>query len=128
VLDFDSNARLHRNSPYNRRELTKIGVCVLESTNKVEIALVLYVGWGTSIIQQEDKSRVFGYFGSDIGRELLEKVQFIIAELGSVEPNWNDHDLHAAAKFAAESVVAHHPEITEEGRSALEWIYSWWWK
>jgi len=59
---------------------------------------------------------------------LLSSLRAFIQELEATIPNWEEHDLISASKWAVEELVSRHPQISDEGKAALEWLYSWWWK
>lgn len=91
-------------------------------------AIPLYIGVGVSSYPKEDDARVLERFGSEAGHAILERVQTIVAELQSIETDWEKHTLVSGSKWAVEKLRSKHDDINDESGSALEWIYSWWWK
>ena len=91
-------------------------------------AIPLYIGVGFSPYPKEDEARLLDRFGSEEGKVVLEQVQAILSELQTFEPDWEKHTLLSGAKWAVEGLRNNHRDLTDESGSALEWIYSWWWR
>ncbi|MGQ0659400.1 hypothetical protein [Sphingosinicella sp.] len=91
-------------------------------------AIGLYVGWGIDPYPKEDETRVLDYFGSEKGRDLSQEVKVILTRLQNIKPDWNRHDLAGAGSWAADEVARSLNTLNEEGKAALAWIYTWWWK
>lgn len=91
-------------------------------------AVQLYVGVGVSPFPKEDESRIVEHFGAEAAQSLLSGVRTIIAELQEIQPDWDNHTLVSGSQWAVEQVAGKHPELNGESKSALEWLYSWWWK
>lgn len=96
--------------------------------NDFNRAIELYVGWKVSPLPKEEDARVLDHFGQAGGAELLQRVHALIQELQGLQPNWEEYDLVGASKWAVGQLATSHPELSDEGKVALEWIYSWWWK
>lgn len=96
--------------------------------NEIDKAIVLYVGWKISPFPKEDESRVLSQFGPDEGSILVEEVRSILDELQKSEPDWQKYDLIGASKSAVGQLKLKYPQLGDTATSALEWIYSWWWK
>ena len=100
------------------------------SEKEVELndAIQLYVGVGASPFPKEDEARVVDYYGPEATQSLLSSVRSIIADLQKIQPDWDKHTLVSGSKWAVEQLAENHPELTGESKSALKWLYSWWWK
>ncbi|MDO7837514.1 hypothetical protein Q4610_20960 [Sphingobium sp. HBC34] len=91
-------------------------------------AVVLYIGWEIASFPQEDEARVLDRFGPTLGPALVVRVQALLEELQAIQPNWDQHTLVSASNWAVKQLKQKHPQLDEAATSALEWIYSWWWK
>lgn len=91
-------------------------------------AISLYIGWNISSYPQEDGSRVLDHFGEVKGAKLVDQVRSLVEELQRIQPNWEKHDLVGASKWAVGKLASRHWTLNGEAKSALEWLYSWWWK
>lgn len=91
-------------------------------------AIVLYIGRGMSPYPKEDESRVVDHFGASQGSTLAAQVRKILEELQRMQPNWDQHDLVGASKWAVSQLKLKHEGLDDAAVAALEWIYSWWWK
>ncbi|MES2834962.1 MAG: hypothetical protein V4707_09685 [Pseudomonadota bacterium] len=90
-------------------------------------ALGVYLGVDESSFPKESLGRVVGRFGAFTGLTLGMRAKAIVGELGRIKPDWDRHDLLEASQLAAEKISKRH-DLDDEGRDALVWIYSWWWK
>ena len=91
-------------------------------------AITLYIGWKINPFPKEDEGRVLDRFGLAAGGVLVTRVRAILDELQQLQPNWNEHDLVSASKWAADQIKLKNPELDDAAIAALEWIYSWWCK
>jgi hypothetical protein len=91
-------------------------------------AISVYVGWKISPFPKLDETRVLDFFGPAAGTVLLSRLNPLVRELEAIRPNWEEHDLVSASKWAVGVLVSRHPHLADEGKAALEWLYSWWWK
>jgi hypothetical protein len=91
-------------------------------------AIPLYIGVGVSPYPKEDEARLFERFGDDAGRAVLEAVRAIISELQTIEPDWEKQTLVSGSKWAVEKLRSNYDDLDDKSGSALEWLYSWWWK
>ena len=91
-------------------------------------AVVLYVGWGEGLNPDEDPSRVIDEFGRYKGTALAGQARSIVEELREIRPAQGDDDLAGASTMAVNRIASRHPTLDSDARSALEWLYSWWWR
>lgn len=94
-------------------------------SDPINRALSLYFGKGVGAYPQPDPARLFAYFKPEDATALTARIASIKDELYSVEPDWNRDDLGQACERAIAHIRALHPEIDEEGASALDWAYSY---
>jgi hypothetical protein len=91
-------------------------------------AIPLFVGWGVSSFPKEDGKRIIDRFGLVEGRKLSAEVQALVDELRGITPDWSKHTLVSAGQWAVAQLKSRHPELSDEAASALNWLYTWWWK
>lgn len=96
--------------------------------NDLSQAIVLYLGWGVASSPRENRDAIIDRFGESNGNKLYEEVQSVVEDLQEIEPNWDRHDLVGASKSAVQELSLRHIGMSSEAKSALEWLYSWWWK
>jgi hypothetical protein len=95
---------------------------------ELDQAIILYTGWKISSYPQENESRILDQFGELKGEVLIGEVREIVSELKRIQPDWERHDLTGASKWAVAELASRHIGLNDEAKSALEWLYSWWWK
>ena len=67
-------------------------------------------------------------FGDDLGLDLVQYSEAVLAELYSLPPDWSRDDLRSATEKAVGRVRSSHPELSAEALTALGWSFSWDWK
>lgn len=103
----------------------------MEPLNEMEIlnkAIMLYIGVGVLPYPKEDEGRLLDNYGEEAGRLVLRNVQAVISDLQAIEVDWDKHDLVGGSKWAVAKLRLGHVDLSDDAGSALEWLYSWWWK
>jgi len=65
-------------------------------SGKLNRAIELFVGRGTSPFPIQDEARVIAEFGADEGRVLAAEVRALLGEIDSFEPDWTKQNLVGA--------------------------------
>jgi len=91
-------------------------------------AVPVFVGYGITVFPKLDGNRLTAKFGPEISIDLERQVKSLLDELKKLQPDWTSHTLVSASKWAVSELRRVHPELDDRAASALEWVYSWWWK
>jgi len=88
-------------------------------------ALKLYTAGGVSVFPQQNADKVLAKFGP----ETAQRVDLLMSELGTLQPDWTlHHSLAAATDWATAEMKSRHPDLHEEALKLLGWSFSFWWK
>lgn len=98
------------------------------TSEDVNVAIPLYVGWQITSVPDEDLSRVASKFAPEKVEGIGQRVAAILQELNTIEPDWNEHSLASGSSWAVALLKAKFPFLDEEAVKALEWTFSWWWR
>lgn len=91
-------------------------------------AIILLLGQGISTHPNRDPQRLTERFGEELGLDLVQYSEAVLAELYASSPDWSNDDLHSATERAVVRVRSGHPELSDEALAALGWSFSWDWK
>ena len=94
---------------------------------KLNRAVRRYIGYGVTSFPKEDPAQLITEFGPELGSQLEAKVKSLLEELDRFKPDGESPPILTAKRAVAE-LKREHPELDANTISALEWIYSWWWK
>jgi hypothetical protein len=91
-------------------------------------AVILLLGRGISPYPKRDPERLTQRFGEELGLDLVQYSEAVLAELYAEPPDWSTDDLKSATENAVQRIRSGHPELSDEALSALGWSFSWDWK
>jgi hypothetical protein len=92
------------------------------------LAVVKFLGYGISILPDEDPKRLIEDFGLEVAGELELEVNQLLKELNLLKPDWNKQSLVEAGAWAKVEMQRNHPELDQKSLDALEWVFTWWWR
>ncbi len=91
-------------------------------------AIILLLGQGISPYPKRGPQRLTERFGEELGLDLVQYSEAVLAELYAQSPDWSTDELRSATDKAVQRVRSGHPELSDEALAALDWSFSWDWK
>jgi len=85
-------------------------------------ALKLYFAEDASSFPTQNPHAVETAFGSTV----LSRIEALAAEVGSLKPDWNNHTLASATKWAEGEMKRRHTDLDDGGAATLGWPFSYW--
>ncbi|MEH6660809.1 MAG: hypothetical protein V7679_04085 [Parasphingorhabdus sp.] len=91
-------------------------------------ALSLYLESATSSWPRCNPEAVINAFGQETGEALNDEIGELLKDLGELQPNWQEHSLQSATKWAEVEILRQHPHLDREATANLGWAFSYWHK
>jgi hypothetical protein len=60
------------------------------------------------------------------GRDMSDRVDALLAEIGSIAIDWTGHTLNSATGYAEAEMKRRHPDLPDDVIANLGWAFSYW--
>lgn len=91
-------------------------------------AIVLSLGYGTSVSPVCEQSKVVEKFGEKRGMELFWEARNIIDDVNAIDINWSAESLQSSGHAVSAYLNKHYPALEQLTHKALIWQFTYNWR